>query len=214
MYSFLLKNKLAQKKMKNIIHSTSRIGLLSTIQGSTLGAYTLVSAFATITGSILGDYTYLNRYSWLDHTVIGKFSSIASHVSIGLYEHNLCVTTHPFYHGNLFGNLTSVNTPYDNAEITKIGNDVWIGTHATILKGVKVSDGAIVGAGSVVTKDVPPYSIVIGNPATILRYRFDEDTIKIILGSKWWEYERELLKEMIDANAFRDINIFKKYITL
>jgi acetyltransferase-like isoleucine patch superfamily enzyme len=68
-----------------------------------------------------------------------------------------------------------------------IGNDVWIGTGAIILRGLSVGDGAVIGAGAVVTKDVPPYAIVAGNPARVIKYRFEEAVIKRIQASKWWE---------------------------
>jgi len=74
-----------------------------------------------------------------------------------------------------------------------IGNDVWVGAAALVLKGVTVGDGAVIGAGSVVTKDVPPYAIVTGNPAQIIRYRFDDATIKRLLSSTWWNREPEFI---------------------
>jgi acetyltransferase-like isoleucine patch superfamily enzyme len=72
-----------------------------------------------------------------------------------------------------------------------IGNDVWIGAHATILSGVTICDGAVVGACAVVAKDVPPYAVVIGNPARIAKYRFEEDTIASLLAIRWWDWPPE-----------------------
>jgi len=74
-----------------------------------------------------------------------------------------------------------------------IGNDVWVGAAALVLKGVIVGDGAVIGAGSVVTKDIPPYAIVAGNPAQIIHYRFDDATIKRLLSSTWWNREPEFI---------------------
>ena len=76
---------------------------------------------------------------------------------------------------------------------TEIGNDVWIGEHATIKAGVKIGDGAIVASGAVVTKDVPPYAIVGGVPARLIRMRFGEDTVKRLLASRWWRYSHTQL---------------------
>ena len=74
-----------------------------------------------------------------------------------------------------------------------IGNDVWIGRNAIIMDGVTVGTGAIVGAAAVVTKDVPPYAIVAGVPARIIRYRFDEGTVKRLLANRWWDYPEEFI---------------------
>ena len=80
-----------------------------------------------------------------------------------------------------------------------IGNDVWIGDRATILSGVRIGDGAVIGAGSVVTKDVEPYSIVAGNPARPKRTRFDEETIKKLLEIKWWDWPVEKINDNVNV---------------
>ena len=79
-----------------------------------------------------------------------------------------------------------------------IGNDVWIGCHSIIKPNVHIGDGAIIGANSVVTKDVPPYAIVAGVPAKIIKYRFDAETIKKLLDLKWWNFPYQILKENIE----------------
>ena len=84
---------------------------------------------------------------------------------------------------------------FDGILRTVIGNDVWIGKRAIIKAGVKIGDGAVVGAGAVVTKDVPPYAIVAGVPAKIIKYRFDEDTIAQLLKTKWWNLSDEELEK-------------------
>ncbi|MBR6646045.1 MAG: CatB-related O-acetyltransferase, partial [Clostridia bacterium] len=91
-------------------------------------------------------------------------------------------------------------------ETTIIGNDVWIGHSALILEGVKIGDGAIVGAGAVVTKDVPPYSIVVGVPAKVIKYRFSENEIAKLSELKWWDQSVEWIKENVDK--FCDIRNF------
>ena len=80
---------------------------------------------------------------------------------------------------------------------TVIGNDVWIGQNATILPGVHIGDGAIIGANSVVGSDVEPYTIVVGNPAEAIRYRFDEDLTELLLKFKWWDKPIEEINELI-----------------
>ena len=88
-----------------------------------------------------------------------------------------------------------------------ICNDVWIGTNAIILKDVTVGDGAIIGAGSIVTKSVPPYSIVAGNPAKIVKYRFNNDEIEALLKIKWWEWPDHIIEKNID-NFYLPISQF------
>ena len=89
----------------------------------------------------------------------------------------------------------------------EVGNDVWIGMNVMIKGGVKISDGAIIGAGSIVTKDVPPFAIVVGSPAKILKYRFEADVIDKILSSKWWNLEDDVLQDKIDL--FKNEEFFK-----
>jgi tetrahydrodipicolinate N-succinyltransferase len=79
---------------------------------------------------------------------------------------------------------------------TQIGNDVWLGNNVMIRAGVTIGTGAVVGMGSIVTKDVPPYAIVAGNPAKIIRYRFDEETIEKLLASKWWEKNGTVIAQL------------------
>ena len=78
-----------------------------------------------------------------------------------------------------------------------MGNDVWIGQNATILPGVHIGDGAVIGANAVVAKDVPPYAVVVGNPAVIKKYRFDQETINLLLELKWWDKDIEVIKKLI-----------------
>lgn len=208
MYLKIYQSRLMQKKLKNKIHKTSKIGILSTVFHSSMGEYTSISSFSSLLGCELGDYSYINRYVSITFTRIGKFVSIAPNVSIGLPEHNMVVSTHPFYHDKTLGGFTVKHRYYDKDDITVIGNDVWIGTHSVILKGVKIGDGAIIGAGSIVTKDVPPYSIVVGNPAKVLKYRFSPEVIEKLLTIKWWDFDRDTIEELIKQDVFRDINKF------
>ncbi|SEQ76320.1 virginiamycin A acetyltransferase [Treponema bryantii] len=160
---------------------------------------------------IVGDFTYIadsdfefhvtHHYPWLgDKLIIGKFCQIAAGVEFvmnGANHQMNAVSTFPFY--TLEGwNMNPPET--EDLQLrgdTVIGNDVWIGQNATILPGVKIGNGAIIGANSVVGSDVEAYTIVAGNPARIIRKRFDDDLIKLMLEWKWWDYSIEEIDGII-----------------
>ncbi len=127
-------------------------------------------------------YTFIGFNTLISKTQIGRYNSIASNVNIGHGEHptNL-VSTSTLFINDAYNTLTSKECI--------IENDVWIGVGSVIRRGVRVGNGAIVGANSYVNKDVPPFAIVVGSPAKIIRYRFDEKKIQKILDLRWWEYD-------------------------
>lgn len=128
------------------------------------------------------------------------------------------ITTYPF---NVFGGLWNKNTPEHLSQLPfkgdiVIGNDVWIGKESVIMPGVKIGDGAIIGAYSVVTKDVEPYSVVGGNPAKLIKKRFDDELIEILLKVKWWDFGPEKLVEFLPLLCDPDLKkvkkVFKEYL--
>lgn len=147
-----------------------------------------------------GKYVYLCEHTIVasPDTQIGSFVSVAANVSIGTTHHPTnFLSTHPFCYFNqmkLKETIHQVDFNYNTP--CKIGNDVWIGKQAIIMDGVTVNDGAIVGANAVVTHDVPPYAIVAGVPAKILRYRFEENIIKDLLELKWWELDDKYIANL------------------
>lgn len=125
---------------------------------------------------------------------IGSFCSVARYVSIQEDNHNLQRTTTYFVERNLLGEAEAADSTSSRGRIS-IGNDVWIGAAAQVLSGVAVGDGAVIAAGAIVTADVPPYAIVAGNPARIVRYRFEESTISRLLADAWWDWPLDRLRE-------------------
>lgn len=168
---------------------------------------------------IVGDFTYIadsdfkshvtHHYAWSgDKLIIGKFCQIAAGVEFvmnGANHQMNTVSTFPFY--ALEG--WNMNPP-DVKDLqlkgdTVIGNDVWIGQNAVILPGVHIGDGVIIGASSVVGSDVPPYTIVAGNPAKEIRKRFDDELIQLLLEFKWWDKSIEEIDSLIPILTCSDL---------
>jgi acetyltransferase-like isoleucine patch superfamily enzyme len=163
----------------------------------------------------IGDYTYagcipiIARCGATTKLRIGKFCSLAGGVQIylGCNHRTDWITTYPFpafpeYFNNAFKITGHVATKGD----VVIGNDVWIGERVLILSGVTIGDGAVIAANSVVTKDVEPYSIVGGNPAKLLKKRFNEDTIQKLLEIKWWDWPIEKINDNLDILCSSNMN--------
>ncbi len=150
----------------------------------------------------IGDYTYINSAYLYDQVEIGKYCSVAHQVCIAPGEHHLYrLSTYPVQIRVLGKDWANV---FPDKKRTSIGNDVWIGSHATILSGVQVCNGAVIAAGAVVTKDVPAYAVVGGVPAKVLKYRFDEATIRRLEQLKWWDQSEEWLRnhqDLFDLSA-------------
>lgn len=116
-----------------------------------------------------------------------------------------CLTAYPFEIIDEFKGLSKPFGKRGNRGDTIAGNDVWIGQNAAILPGVHIGDGAIIGANAVVSKDVPPYAIAVGNPAIVKKYRFDEETIDLLLKLKWWDKNIEEVKRLIPLLTDSDL---------
>lgn len=152
----------------------------------------------------IGDYTYGNPKIFFENEnsnlIIGKFCSIANDVTIVLGGNHRTdwITTYPFNVLNeFFPNAVGIQGhPVTKGDVV-IGNDVWIGMKSTILSGVTIGDGAVIAAGSIVTKNVGCYEIWGGNPARLLKKRFNDDHIKKLLETKWWEWDIEKINNEV-----------------
>ena len=175
---------------------------------------------------IVGDFTYIadsefeshvtHHYDFIgDKLIIGKFCQIAAGVEFvmnGANHQMNAVSTFPFYtlEGWDMKPPAASDMPFKGD--TVIGNDVWIGQNATILPGVHIGDGAIVGANSVVGSDVEPYTVVVGNPAKQLRYRFDGELTSLLLKFKWWDKPVEEINALIPILTNSDLEFVKNKI--
>ena len=172
---------------------------------------------------IVGDFTYIadsefeshvtHHYDFIgDKLIIGKFCQIAAGVEFvmnGANHQMNAVSTFPFYTLEGWEMKPPAKSDLPFKGDTVIGNDVWIGQNATILPGVHIGDGAIVGANSVVASDIEPYSIVVGNPAKLIRYRFDGELTSLLLKFKWWDKPVEEINALIPLLTNSDLEFVK-----
>jgi acetyltransferase-like isoleucine patch superfamily enzyme len=151
-----------------------------------------------VNNSEINSFTYLGKNCLVQNTSIGKFCSIANDVLIGLGNHPLdLLSTSPlFYRRNNPLKISFLTKEFAIIEYKpiSIANDVWIGTRSIIMDGVSIGNGAVIAANSVVTKDVPPFAIVGGIPAKIIKYRFPENKIEEMLEQKWWMWDLDKIK--------------------
>lgn len=145
----------------------------------------------------MGRYSYMGKNNSVSNARIGSFCSIASYCAIGGngHEPSLFTTSTIFFEGvNVFHkNFANLKAPLPEEVV--IGNDVWIGEGVFVKAGIRIGDGVVVGAHSIVTKDIPDYSIVAGSPAKLIRMRFSNEKIRLLKESKWWEWSDRKLKE-------------------
>lgn len=164
---------------------------------------------------ITGQYTYgkpqVINFGEGCYLKIGKFCSISSKVTVFLNsEHRIdWISTYPFpFFSTKWTNAENISDYAINRGDVIIGNDVWIGYGAIIFSGVQIGDGAVIGAGAIVTKNVEPYTIVAGNPAHVIKKRFDDKTIKKLLAIKWWDWPDKKINENIKYICSDDILTF------
>ncbi len=196
---------------KNVVlHSGVNIGINSYFEGRNVIHNNSIFSGSIGYGSYVGPNCNINAK-------IGRFCSISGYVQTTSGNHPIhFVSTHPAFfslkkqNGETFANVQlfdeSMYADSQRKVNVVIGNDVWIGQRATLLGGIVVGDGAVIAAGAVVTKNVPPYAVVGGVPARVIKFRFAADQIEFLLKLKWWNKDRQWLIE--NAHKFISINNF------
>ena len=186
-----------QYSKNNKLSSIVSIGKNVTLNNCTLDYHSRVAEYASIHNTIIGSYTACGRYSKIVHTDIGKYCAISWDTTINAISHpynHLTINAFPYvpYVGNFVNERKQIH------QKVTIKNDVWIGANSVIMPGITIGNGSIIGAGAVVTKDVPDYAIAVGVPAKVIKYRFSRDIIEKLLLLKWWDLDPELIKENVD----------------
>jgi phosphonate metabolism protein (transferase hexapeptide repeat family) len=176
-----------------------RIDPTAHVRNCTMGIYTSVGPHTSMNESSFGDYSYVVQHCSIVWADIGKFCSIAASTRINPGNHPMwrAALHHFTYRSKSYGfNVDDDAEFFDwrKAHRVVLGDDVWIGHASTILPGVKIGTGAGIGAGAVVSKDVPPFAIVGGVPAKIIRFRFDEKVQEGLMNLAWWNWSREKLE--------------------
>jgi phosphonate metabolism protein (transferase hexapeptide repeat family) len=185
------------------------------VVNSVIGPWTWIGGGSSIVESTFGDYSYTAGDVSIIYSEVGKFCSIASHARLNPGNHPMERVTqhHMTYRRVQYGFDDTDDESFFNwrrADKVTVGHDVWIGHGAILLPGVTVGTGAVVGAGAVVTKDIEPYTIVVGVPAKPIRRRFAPEVAGQLMAIAWWDWPRELLEERF--TDFNDLELFlRKY---
>lgn len=183
------------------------VGDFSRVISTKLSGTNKVDRNTFITNSEIGLYTYFGNNDMIFYSTIGSFCSISWGVTIGAANHDYSyITTHDFLYNKNYKINPNTSAYNRFSRKTVIGNDVWVGANSTIVNGIKIADGAIIGANTIVTKDVPPYAIIVGNPGKILKFRFSEEVINELLMLKWWEMPDTLIANNFNLFAEKDIH--------
>jgi hypothetical protein len=199
---------------KKILTKEPNIDLSSIIKDCSFGEFVEIGANNNIQESIVDDYSYTSENCQIIYSNIKKFVNIASYVRVNPGQHPTQNVTqhHMQYRKEMFGFGKDDLDFFDwrREKKVEISHDAWIGHNVTIMGGVKIGIGAVIGSGAIVTKDIPDFAIAVGNPARVIKYRFDEKTIEALKNIAWWDWDYEQIKLAIDD--FKDIKFFiEKY---
>lgn len=193
--------------------SDPRIHPTAELKSCRLGRHVVIGERVVLREVAVGDYSYFERHGEAIYATVGKFCSIAANVRINALEHPMeRVTTHKItYRPNEYFKFHGVDQAFRErrrARSVSIGNDVWIGHGAVVMPGIRIADGAVVGANAVVTKDVGAYEIVAGVPAGHIRYRFPAEIAARLAAMAWWDWPAEKLAEAVPDMQAMDISRF------
>jgi len=192
----IIPNEIVQKfSYRQYLQDGCVIGREVEIINSKLESRSRYAHHSSIRNSVVGNYSSIGRNTYINHAQIGKFCSISWNVTIGATSHPTNrLTTHAFPYVARIGFVDKDN---QHCNRVSIGNDVWIGCHSVIMPGITIGHGSIIGAGAVVTKDIPDYAIAAGNPAKVMRYRCSEEMIKKLLEISWWDFSKDKIMECL-----------------
>ena len=194
-----------------------RIHPTAELKSCRLGRYTAIAERVILREVVVGDFTYFERHAEGIYATFGKFCSIAANTRINALEHPIeRITTHKLsYRPNEYFRYRGIDTGFRErrrAGHVTVGNDVWIGHGAVILPGVRIGNGAVVGANAVVTRDVEPYTIVAGVPARVVRRRFAPDVAERLQALGWWDWPLDRLFDAVpDMQALPVEDFLKKW---
>ncbi len=192
--------KRAVKRLKfgrhNRIQTYDGVSLSAELLDCDLDREVIVAARAALRHTSVGFLSSIGRYTKVTHSAIGKFCAISWDCSINAVSHpyaRLTISAFPYVpHVGRF-----VAERHQEHRFVDVGHDVWLGANSVILPGIRVGNGAVIGAGSVVTRDVPDYAVVAGVPARLLKYRFSEEMRARLLALRWWDWSREKIQQNV-----------------
>lgn len=197
-----------------------RLGAGCDITDSTFGRYVSIGIGSRILNTVFGDYSYTDRYADIANANIGKFANIASFARIGPTDHPLDRASlhHFMYRSADYWDDAGHDAGFFAHRASRtaiVGHDTWIGHGAIIRPEVTIGHGAVVGAGAVVTRDVPPFAIVAGVPAKIIRWRQPEDIADRLIALAWWDWPHDFLGYALqDFRSLQAAEFLEKYEAL
>lgn len=206
-----------KKKSEFIFNENIKLATFARVMNSVLSGNIFLGQWSCVNRSNLGRYVGLGDFSYIADSAAGNYCTFGSRVSIGAFSHPTdSLTLHEvgfrdtsqIYGGTIYKDDPERYLKLRSDKRTIIGNDVWICDNAVIIKGVTIGDGAVIGAGSIVTKNVEAFSIVAGNPAKLIRKRFPKKIIDQIKMSAWWDLNIEELSGI----PFEDIPLALKFL--
>lgn len=184
-----------------ILHEKATIGDFSTIRESEIGEMSSIQRHCDIWRLNLGRYTCVGRMSTIQGTKIGSFCALSWNLKIGGDDHDYhMLTTHPFWHNVSWGiaedkEYSDFYHEKEYEEPCEIGNDVWIAAGVSICRNVHIGNGCVIGAGAVITKDIEPYSVVVGVPGKVIKKRFSDTVIERLENAQWWNLPIPVIKD-------------------